>query len=189
MNYLLHLLLSHPDDEHYIGNMIGDFVKGPLDKQFSPGIIAGLRHHRSIDRFAESNPFFRHSKQLIDPQYGRYRGIMVDLFYDHFTARNWHHYSDISLEDFAQHIYTLLMRQTHLPAQFSAQLPRMMTANWLVSYRQHETIARALQHISQRLSRPNPLSGSEKELHTHYAALEHDCHAFISAARQLHQPR
>ncbi len=184
MNYLLHLLLSQPNDEQYIGNMLGDFVKGPLDKQFSPGIIAGLRRHRGIDCFAETNQFFQNSKQLIDPQYGLYRGIMVDMFYDHFTACNWHKYSSIKLEDFAQYIYSLLAQQQNLPDKFAAQIPLMIKYNWLVSYRQPETIARALHHISQRIVRPNPLSGSEEELLKHYAAFEHDCHEFTRSALQ-----
>ncbi|MDY0190751.1 MAG: ACP phosphodiesterase [Desulfuromonas sp.] len=182
MNYLLHLLLSQTDDEQYVGNMIGDFVKGRLDTQFSPGIVAGLRRHRCIDAFAETNQYFLHSKQLIAPEYGLYRGIMVDMFYDHFTACHWNNYSKDSLEDFAQHIYALLAQQQHLPAKFTAQIPRMIKNNWLVAYRQPETIGRALHHISQRITRTNPLSGGEKELMKHYSALENDCHQFTCSA-------
>jgi len=188
MNYLLHLLLSQPHDEHYIGNMIGDFVKGPLDKQFTPRIMAGLRRHRNIDSFAEQHQAFRRSKRRIDPSYGHYRGIMVDLFYDHFTARNWQRYCSTPLDEFAEYIYQLLSQRTDLPPQFSALIPRMIEYNWLVSYRQTETISRALTSISQRIRRTNPLASGADELLKHYTDFERDCHEFIIAARQ-HQTR
>lgn len=52
MNYLAHLYLAPDDDESLLGNLMGDFVKGPLDGRFSPGIAAGIRLHRHIDSFA-----------------------------------------------------------------------------------------------------------------------------------------
>ena len=195
MNYLLHLLLSEPDNGHRIGTILGDFVKGTLTDQFSPDIMAGLRHHRRIDTFAGESPIFRRSQQRISPRYGRYRGIMVDLFYDHFTARNWQLYSDIPLNVFAGNIYSALQQQQNLPSQFQKILPRMIAGNWLCAYRDIATIEKALQHISGRLRHPNPMSSGIEELLKNYHALQYDCHSFIAAAvnadgqSRLHSPR
>ena len=185
MNYLLHLLLSEPDDEHYIGNILGDFVKGRLDQQFAPNIMAGLRHHRRIDTFAHTNATFQRSIQRLDPSFGRYRPIMIDMFYDHFTARNWHHYSDTPLETFAQHIYQILQQQPDLPPKFNAILPRMIEYNWLVAYSNTSAIQSALSNLSRRISRPNPLAEGLDQLLNNYDDLHSDCHEFIVAARRI----
>jgi acyl carrier protein phosphodiesterase len=41
MNYLVHLYLSDPDPMVRLGNLMGDFVKGPLeDAHYRPGSSA-----------------------------------------------------------------------------------------------------------------------------------------------------
>ncbi len=184
MNYLLHLLLSTSDTEHLVGNIIGDFVKGTLHNQYPPGIIAGLRQHRRLDSFARDNEIFRRSCARIDKQYGRYRPIIIDIFYDHFTAVNWQRYHQQGLEEFAAAIYaSLQQRREILPDSFRSILPRMIDKNWLCAYRDPATIKRALSHIGSRITRPNQLHLAASELQRHYTELENDCHIFITAAR------
>ena len=31
--------------------------------------------------------------EMLKPEYGRYAGIVVDIFFDHFLAANWNQYS------------------------------------------------------------------------------------------------
>ena len=48
MNFLAHLFLAGDTPESLIGNLAGDFVKGPLGDRFPPAIAEGLRR-RGID--------------------------------------------------------------------------------------------------------------------------------------------
>ncbi|MBN2644053.1 MAG: DUF479 domain-containing protein [Desulfuromonadaceae bacterium] len=179
MNYLLHLLFSANEADQYVGNLIGDFVKGPLTArpEFSPGVLQGLRHHRDIDSHAQQHPVFRGSCARLAPAFGRYRGILIDLFYDHFAACHWSHFHPQPLETFASDVYGLLQQRSDLPDAFAALLPRMIHRNWLVSYKEVATIERALQSVGQRLRRDNPLDQGIGELKKHYRELEQDsCH-------------
>ena len=49
MNFLAHLFLADRDAESLIGNLAGDFVKGPLHDRFTPRIREGIMQHRRLD--------------------------------------------------------------------------------------------------------------------------------------------
>jgi acyl carrier protein phosphodiesterase len=183
LNYLVHLFLAEDTSSDLLGNLMGDFVKGRLDDTYPADIRRGIELHRRIDAFAHDNMRYRHSKSRLDESYGYYRGILIDIFYDHFLARNWHRYHPLPLENFAARIYRLLKDHFEiLPPGLQQVAPRMIEHNWLVSYREADTIGRVLERISTRLRRPNPLARGIVELHRHYAGLEVDCDLFLAEA-------
>lgn len=189
MNYLLHLFLAEPTRDSLLGALMGDFVKGPLDA-FPPGLREGIRRHRRLDRFAQGNEDFRRSKRRLDEAYGLCRGILVDVFYDHFLARRWRDYSPQSLEAFASSVYRLLETDApRLPPGLREVAPRMIAGNWLVSYRDPQSVGLALERLSRRLTRPNPLADGLKALRSDYQGLEEDFRRFLPAAsRFLSEP-
>ncbi|MDY6847967.1 MAG: ACP phosphodiesterase [Geoalkalibacter sp.] len=185
MNYLMHLYLSDGSDEGLLGNLMGDFVKGSIGDCFSAAVRRGIEEHRRLDAFAQIEPHFKRSRQRLDPQYGHCRGIMVDIFYDHILAREWHHHHPQPLENFAGHVYRLL--QDHfdqLPPDLQRIAPRMIEHDWLAGYRNLQVIGKVLQNLSRRLSRPTPLAQSLPQLQIHYPRLREDCRQFIHAARR-----
>jgi acyl carrier protein phosphodiesterase len=58
----------------------------------------------------------------------------------------------------------------------------MIEHNWLVSYRQRTVVGKALQRISQRLSRPLPLAESIDDLAIHEVSLRQDFKGFMIEA-------
>ena len=62
--------------------------------------------------------------------------------------------------------------------------PRMIRHNWLVSYRNEETIRRVLERISQRLSRPNPVAEGFGEWQRHREGLMSDFARFLPRAQR-----
>jgi len=163
---------------------MGDFVKGPLeDSPYPSEIIRGLRQHRAVDSFSHLSPIVKISKNRIDPSFGYFRSIMIDVFYDHFLAANWHHHDDTTLEEFARSVYLLLEEhEAILPEGLRKIAPRMIEHDWLVSYRETWVMERALKRISERLSRKNPLAGGFSELLKNYDKLQIDCARFLSEA-------
>ncbi|NOR50031.1 MAG: DUF479 domain-containing protein [Desulfuromonadales bacterium] len=183
MNYLVHLFLSGPDPEHQLGGLMGDFVKGPIPADYPERIALGLHLHRRIDSFAQSSPHTRQSRQRLHPKFGHGRGIIVDIFYDHFLATSWSDYSPEPLEIYASRVYRLLQENhDQLPTQLQQIAPRMVEQNWLVSYRQREVVGRALQSIAQRLSRSLPLAEGVNELAIHEVSLRQNFSEFMAEA-------
>ncbi len=87
MNFLAHFLLSANEDDLRLGNLLGDIVKGRVERFDHPGVNermrTGIRLHRTIDSFSDSHAVVRRSKQRIAARYGRLSGVIVDVYYDH----------------------------------------------------------------------------------------------------------
>jgi acyl carrier protein phosphodiesterase len=183
MNHLAHLFFSDPTPGCRLGALMGDYVKGRLDESYPPEIRRGMQQHRLLDRFAETNRHFRRSRQRLCPTFRHCRGIMVDVFYDHFLARNWQDYSPVRLESFAASIYRLLEEQRSiLPPALRKAVPRMVAADWLVACRETGPLDGVLRRLAARLSRPTPLEKGLEELLRHYRDLENDFSRFMIEA-------
>lgn len=186
MNYLVHLYLSGDDPEVQLGGLMGDFVKGRIPADYSEKIALGLHLHRRIDSLAQNSPYTRNSRQRLDPKFGHGRGIIVDIFYDHFLAANWRDYSSSHLTSYAADVYTLLQAShQQLPNGLQRVAPRMIKYDWLVSYQHREVVGKALQRIAQRLSRPLPLAEGVDDLNTHEVSLMQDFTGFMNEAKMF----
>jgi acyl carrier protein phosphodiesterase len=182
VNYLVHLYLADRSQSSLVGNLLGDFVKGPLEGVL-PEFRAGVALHRAVDTFAEGHASFRASKRRIEGQRRRFAGIIVDMCYDHFLARDWDEHSETPLVGFTQRVYAALEgEEPRLPERLRTILPRMKAEDWLASYRRPEIIGVALDSIAKRLRRGERLRGSVEELHRHYAELEGDFRVFLPDA-------
>ena len=180
MNFLAHVMLSSHDSEEMVGNLLGDFVRKGGEGAFSETMQQGIELHRRIDGFTDRHPVFMRSRRRIRPELRRYGGIAVDLFYDHFLAREFSNYHDIPLEQFADHLYRLLEQyEPQLPPRLRQIMPSMMERNWFVSYREVDAIERALSRISLRLSRPNALGETAEDLRLNYDDFAADFEAFF----------
>ena len=90
MNFLAHIYLSGDDPNIQLGNFIGDFVKGRnLVEQFGHEIAKGIELHRAIDEFTDKHPIVKLSKVRLREKYRHYAPVIVDIFYDHYLAKNW----------------------------------------------------------------------------------------------------
>ena len=152
MNFLAHLYLSGNHPKIMVGNFIGDFVKGKnILARFEPEIAKGIELHRAIDYYTDLHPTVRLSKNRLRPKYRHYSGVIVDIFYDHFLARNWEKYSVVKLSDFAEQAYQLMNEnESILPAEVIQILPYMVRGNWLVNYAKLDGIEKALSGMSRR---------------------------------------
>lgn len=162
---------------------MGDFVKGRIPEDYPEKIALGLHLHRRIDSLAQNSPHTRRSRQRLNPKFGHGRGIIVDIFYDHFLAANWRDYSPVPLESYAADFYTLLQSSHQLLPEGLKQItPRMIEYNWLVSYQHRKVVGKALQRIAQRLSRPLPLAEGVDDLVAHEDSLLEDFAGFLNEA-------
>lgn len=91
MNYLAHLYLAEDSAESILGNLLRDFLKGWNADSYCEVIQKGIQLHKKVDRYTDTHFIVHQSKTLISSQNKRYSGIIVDVFYDHFLAKNWSH--------------------------------------------------------------------------------------------------
>ena len=179
MNFLCHLYLSANDPELQVGNLMGDFVKGPLAGRFPAGIEQGLLLHRWIDSAANRDRSFLESRHRLDPYYGLYRGVLVDLFYDHFLAAEWQAYHPLPFETFLEQTYSSAREHDAvMPDRFRDLLPVIFT-ELIPSYREVAGIDRALQRMAARRTRPSPLGSGVQELVRHYGELQGEFRSFL----------
>jgi len=179
MNFLGHLYLSGNDPELQVGNLMGDFVKGPLAGRFPAGIEQGLRLHRWIDSAANRDRSFLESRERLDPCFGLYRGVLVDLFYDHFLATEWQAYHPRPFESFLHDAFaTARDHSAVMPERFLKLLPVIFT-ELIPSYREVAGIDSALQRMAARRKRPSPLGSGVRELVRHYGELRADFRSFL----------
>jgi acyl carrier protein phosphodiesterase len=165
MNYLAHLFLAGDTAESLIGNLAGDFVKGPLCDRFPPAIAEGIRNHRRIDAFTDTHPAVAAFRHVLIPEHGHYARVIADVFFDHFLATRWNDYSPEPLEAFLRRIFATMDTQTALmPERLAAVYPHMRDGRWFLSYRTLDGIHAALFHLSKRLSRQPQLETATRHL-------------------------
>ena len=185
MNFLFHMLLSGNEDQILVGNFMGDFVKGPLAERFPERIRQGINLHRRIDSFASRSEFFQQSRRRLDSYYGLYRGVMIDLFYDHFLITEWNDWSDEPFNDYLIRTRAIItLHNDELPERLQKLVPTVFE-DLLPSYGEVSGIGRALERMSRRVTRSNPLAGGEGELERHFDDLRSDFRGFMPLVRRF----
>ena len=188
MNFLAHFLLSADDDELRLGNLLGDVVKGRVERFVHPGtserMRTGIRLHRSIDSFSDRHAVVRRSKRRIAARYGRLSGVIVDVYYDHVLAREWSAHGRGELHRFAADVYrTLHENLTRLPVDVHPLVHAMTRGNWLAGYARVEGIEGALRGMARRVPVAASIGTAAEELVEHYPAFADDFAEFFPELR------
>lgn len=138
-----------------IGNFIGDYVKGREYLRYASRIREGILLHRSIDAFTDKHPITKSSKSYIRDKYGKYSGIVVDIFYDHFLACHWSDFSDQSLHRFIHYKYDILSSYFPIfPDGVKYFFPYFVRSNWLEAYSTIDGLESVLRRMAYRTSLP-----------------------------------
>ena len=158
MNHLAHTLLAGDDELLQLGGLMGDFVHGQPDPTLPERLIAGIRLHRAIDVYTDSHAEVAAARALLPPPYRRYGGILLDMWFDHLLARDFPRWSARGLESYSSGVRQLLHRHEPLLPPGLLRFRHYMEAHALpAGYARPEEMAAALDGISYRLSRANPV--------------------------------
>ena len=184
MNFLAHLYLAK-NPQGQIGNFIADAIKGKQYRHLPLKIQKGIIHHRAIDTYTDQHLIVRRSKQRLNPKYRHLKGVIIDIFYDHFLAKNWHQYSSISLEKFSKEHYQLLENNFDiLPKKTQHLLPYMKEQNWLYNYRSMEGISQILWGMNKRTKGISQMDLAQEDLKNNYLEFEEDFTQFFKELMQ-----
>ena len=180
MNFLAHIFLSQDHDNIKIGNFIADAVKGKRYTTYPIEIQQGIILHRHIDTYTDSHPTVKISKKRLHSRYRHYDGVIIDILYDHYLAKNWSNYSDTPLDQYVQTFYSLLKaNHTILPKKIQQMLPYMIRGNWLYSYKSLEGIEKVLYGMDKRTQNKSQMHLAIEDLRLYYNEFENDFTIFF----------
>ena len=184
MNFLAHIYLSGDSDLIKIGNFMADGVRGNKHLELHSEIQKGIILHRTIDTFTDAHPIFRQSTKRLHANYHHFSGVIVDVFYDHFLAKNWSLYSDEKLEDYVDNFYNSLDTNHDLLTEKAQMMkPYMIQQNWLLSYKTIDGIEKILSQMDNRIKRESNMRFSVQELRLFYTEFEDDFTIFFEDLR------
>jgi acyl carrier protein phosphodiesterase len=180
MNWLAHLYLSEPDPQFRVGNLLPDLARRSELASLPEPFQRGIRCHRQIDVFTDAHPRVKSCVARFRPPYRRFGGILTDVYFDHFLARDWTKFCSVALCDFITDVYRdIEMCLPDIPFEAAWVLYRMLEEDWLGSYPRIAGIRDILRRISGRLQRPIDLSGSVPMFAEQESAHSDDFHLYF----------
>lgn len=186
MNFLAHIYLSGENDLLKIGNFMADSIRGHHYMDYQEDIRKGIILHRHIDTFTDSHPIYRKSKHRLHEKYGHYSGVIMDIVYDHYLAKNWKQYSNVPLEIYAAQFYQLLQDQHGLLTEkIQKMIPYMIARNWLVSYASLEGLAMILFQMDYKTKHRVNMQEAIVEVELYYSEFEEEFTLFFDELRSF----
>lgn len=163
---------------------MADGVRGNQFLTYDSEIQKGIVLHRAIDTFTDAHPIFRKCTKRLHSEYHHYSGVIVDVFFDHFLAKNWKTYSEEPLENFVSNFYTSLTTyENHLTEKAKMMQPYMIEQNWLLNYRSLDGIEKILTQMDRRTKNVSMMRNSVTELKLYYSEFEQDFTNFFEELR------
>lgn len=185
MNFLAHIYLSGENDLLKIGNFMADSVRGNSYLGYPDEVRKGILLHRYIDTFTDAHPIYRKSKHRLHDKYGHYSGVIMDIVYDHYLAKNWSKYSTVELEDYAADFYQLLRdNYALLTEKTKGMIPYMIARNWLVSYASLAGLEMILFQMDHRTKNRVNMHEAIVEIQAFYSEFEEEFTLFFEELRQ-----
>lgn len=180
MNFLAHIFLSGDDDFVKIGNFMADGIRGKDYLKFPEKVKQGILTHRQIDTFTDAHPIYRKSKHRLHDKYGHYAGVIMDILYDHFLAKNWSIYSKMTLHNFTEKFYKSLSdNEAILTERTKNMMPYMIQNNWLLSYASISGIENILFQMDYRTKNRANMQEAVVELEMFYDEFEKEFTVFF----------
>ena len=169
-----------------IGNFIADHIKGSQYKTYPEDIQKGILLHRQIDSFTDAHEIARKSKRRLHEQYGLYKGIIIDIFYDHMLAKNWSQYSKLELSDYTKDFYAQLTdHDAFLPEKIKYMSAYMIPQDWLLSYAEKQGIQKVLEGMDRRTGGTSKMDLAILDLEENYDEFESDFKVFFEELRDF----
>lgn len=188
MNYLAHIYLSGNHELLTLGNFMADGIRGKDYLKLHPEIQKGVILHRIIDTFTDSHPTYRKSKHRLHENFGHYSGVIMDIFYDHFLAKNWENYHKTPLNHYVENFYNSLQKHYDLLNEKTQNmLPYMIARDWLNSYATVAGIEMILFQMDYRTQHRANMPKAINELQKFYTEFECEFTSFFKELIKVSQ--
>lgn len=160
---------------------MADSVHGKRYLDYSGDLQKGILLHRFIDTFTDAHPIYRQSRRRLYEKYGHYAGVIMDIVYDHFLAKNWNSYSEVDLVDYSAQFYQSLQDNFEfLTPKAQNLLPYMINQNWLVQYASLQGLETILFQMDHRTKNRVHMHEAIAEVQLYYSELEQEFTQFMN---------
>lgn len=177
MNFLAHSLISLEIDEKenkktLYANFAGDFYKGLVETIELPDELKeGIVLHRIIDKISDRNENFLN--ELLTEKFGILKGIVSDMYIDHFLSKNFDSLFNDNLNNIENKIlYNIKINEKFFPDNFKRTFQWLKSEKVMSSYQNIGFLERAFYGISQRVRKGEILKSSIIELQKNYNLFE-----------------
>ena len=158
MNHLAHLYLSSDKEEEMVGQFIADAVKGNDFNLYSPDIRQGILLHRWVDSFTDTHDLVKELRAEYRPKLGLYSGVLIDLVFDYFLAKDFQIHSGIELEEFQQFTFSVLNKhEDHFPEKMKKYFFHMKDKEFMMKYAHPVEMADIVRQMGNRIPRGESL--------------------------------
>lgn len=177
MNYLGHSMISYEIDKRLnkrtlYGNFTGDFYKGRIESlQLPDEVKEGLALHRMIDSISDRQDNFLN--ELLNERFGIFKGIVSDMYIDHFLSKNFYNIFNENINDIEKKIlYNVKSQKTLFNRKFEKVFNWIFTERVLIKYGDIDFLERVFEGISGRVKKGEVLREAVKELKKNYDKFE-----------------
>ena len=177
MNFLAHSLISLEIDEKenkktLYANFAGDFYKGLVETIELPDELKeGIVLHRIIDKISDRNENFLN--ELLTEKFGIFKGIVSDMYIDHFLSKNFDSLFNDNLNNIENKIlYNIKINEKFFPDNFKRTFQWLRSEKVMSSYQNINFLERAFYGISQRVRKGEILKSAIIELQKNYNLFE-----------------
>ena len=177
MNFLAHSLISLEIDEKenkktLYANFAGDFYKGLVETIELPDELKeGIVLHRIIDKISDRNENFLN--ELLTEKFGIFKGIVSDMYIDHFLSKNFDSLFNDNLNNIENKIlYNIKVNEKFFPDNFKRTFQWLKSEKVMSSYQNIDFLERAFYGISQRVRKGEILKSAIIELQKNYNLFE-----------------
>jgi len=177
MNFLGHSLISLEIDENtnketLYGNFTGDFYKGLVEKiELSENLKEGIILHRIIDKTSDRTENLLN--ELLAGKFGIFKGIVSDMFIDHFLSKNFNNLFNKNIDNIEKLILDKVKENKNIfPKDFERTFNWLNDKNVMVNYKDIDFLERAFQGLAKNIRRGEILNLAVAELKKNYNLFE-----------------
>jgi acyl carrier protein phosphodiesterase len=159
MNHLAHLYLSSDKEEEMVGQFIADAVKGNDFNLYRPDIRQGILLHRWVDSFTDTHDLVKELRAEYRPKLGLYSGVLIDLVFDYFLAKDFQIHSGRDLAEFQQFTFHVLDKHELIfPEKMKKYFFHMKDKEFMMKYAHLEGMSVIVKQMGGRIPRGEALT-------------------------------
>ena len=177
MNFLGHSLISleineNINKETLYGNFTGDFYKGLVERiELSENLKEGIVLHRIIDKTSDRKENLLN--ELLAEKFGIFKGIVSDMFIDHFLSKNFNNLFNKNINDIEREILDKVKEYKNIfPKDFERTFNWLSDRNVMLNYKDIDFLERAFQGLAKNIRRGEILNLAVSELKKNYNLFE-----------------